>query len=77
LPPFSPHPEPPLVEGIAHVHAAGGGDAGEGEHHHADQSAVAQPHHAIVTSAVMLGIGLPFSQIADIVSGWLHARPRS
>ena len=39
-------PQPPLlVEDIAHVQAAGGGDAGEGEDHHADQGTIAQPDH--------------------------------
>jgi hypothetical protein len=42
------HPEPPLlVEEVANVHAAGGGYAGEREHHHADEGTIAQPHHRL------------------------------
>src|SRR5215467_9957205 len=39
-------PEPPLLmEDIADVQAAGGGDTCKREHHDADQGAVAQPHN--------------------------------
>ena len=47
------HPQPPLlVEDVGHVHAAGRGHAGKGEHHDPDQGPVAQPQHVRTVPAL-------------------------
>jgi hypothetical protein len=43
-----PHPQPALlVEDVAHVQAAGRGDAGEGQHHDPNQRPIQQSQHAM------------------------------
>jgi hypothetical protein len=57
-----PYPQPPLlVEDIADVQSAGGGDAGEGEDHHADQGTIAQPDHFVRLNRAQQVAGLPYA----------------
>ena len=68
-------PQPPLlVENIADVQATGGGDAGEREHHHADQSPVAQPHHCVGLDGAQQLAGLFGRQDGGLALAELLAR---
>jgi hypothetical protein len=54
-----PHPETALlVEDVAHIHAAGRGDAGNREDHHTNQSTIPQPRDSVVLDGAQQLAGL-------------------
>jgi hypothetical protein len=62
------------VKDVGHVQAAGRGDAGEGEHHHADQGAIAQPQNIIGFNGAQQLAGLLGRQDGSLALAELLAR---
>ena len=69
------HPHAPvLVEDIADVDPAGGGDPGKGEHHDADKGPIAQPHYGVRLDGAQQLAGLFGSQYGGLALAKLLAR---
>jgi hypothetical protein len=70
-----------LVEDVAHVQAAGRGDAGKREHHHPDQRSVPWTHHVVGFDgaqqlALLLGGQHGGLALAQLLARGLHGERR-